>query len=113
MPAETYLDDVGRQRAVVLVFRVEEASGVARIAGPSRATDAMHVRVRLIGRRQVEVDDEIDALDVEPSRRDVGRHHDVVVATSQLAPRLIALLLGAVPEREAIIEERSAWAHTR
>src|SRR3546814_10405427 len=65
-----------------------------RFAGTARAasaTDAMHIRLR-IGRNVV-VDDEADALDVDPARSAVGGDADVDLAVLALDEHALARLL--------------------
>ncbi len=52
--------------------RRDEQNRVTRAAGSARAADTMDVTLDVVG--YVVVDDVRDALDVEPARRDVGRH---------------------------------------
>ncbi len=59
----------------------DERQRLARAARAAGAPDAVHVGLGLA--RQVEVDDQADALDVEPARGDVGRDEDVELARAQ------------------------------
>ena len=55
----------------------------------------MHVILEVV-RRQLVVDDALDALDVEPACGDVGRDHDRDSTFLELSERRFALALGAV-----------------
>jgi hypothetical protein len=67
-----------------------EAVG-ARPAGPARAVDVVGV----VGRR-VEVDDQGHRIDVDPSRRDVGRDQHIEPTRTKGGERTLALALAAV-----------------
>ena len=71
MDFQSYLHELSRAQ---LVSGVEEGVCDALLAGPAGAADA--VDVVLDGEREGEVEDVLDAGDVEAARRHVGRHQD-------------------------------------
>lgn len=79
-------------------MRLEERDGASGVATASGASDAVHVPRFLVRVWQVVDDHQIEVLDVEAARADIGRHDDVDLAALVLLPRLHALLLVAVPE---------------
>ncbi len=67
----------------------------SRSPGPAGATDAVHVRLRV--RRQVVVDHLCDVLDIEPARRQVGRHEHRRFRRTKLVQGTGARALALVP----------------
>jgi len=67
----------------------------ARLAGTRRAADAMHVVLERVGHGQV--DDGLNARDVEAARRQVGRAEHVHLLALEAVQRLDALRLRQTP----------------
>ena len=101
--ADGALDEL---QAVALGGR-HEADRLAGAAGTARAPDAVHVRLRLA--REVEVDDEADAVDVEAAGGDIRRDEHVERARAEALDDLLALLLRDVARdgrsRDATLDE--------
>ena len=78
------------------ILRPDERHRQAGLTGPPGASDAVNVDLRL--ERELEVDDQIEAVDVETARGDVGRHQhpDAVVAEPRHHEVAVALLEIAV-----------------
>ena len=87
-------EDVVQVARNVAVLLVEEADGLAGVAGAARAADAVHVLVDVGG--QVEVDDELDVGDVEAAGGDGGRDQDGLAARAEAAEGVLALRLALV-----------------
>src|ERR1700674_1097731 len=73
LPHET-LDRMQRSE----LFSVHQSKRVADILGATGPADAVHVIFRML--RHIVIDDVTHAGDVDPARRDVCRHHDLVFA---------------------------------
>ena len=90
----------------------DERDRLAAASGAPGAADAVHVR--LGAARQVEVDDEPDALDVEAAGRDVGGDEHAQRAAAQPVDDLLALALrdvaGQVGRLQAARDELAADA---
>ena len=71
--------------------RVRKVSAVP--VRPARPVRPIRSDVGVVLARDVEVDHEADALDVEATGGDVGRHQDVEGAVAQTLDELLALLL--------------------
>ena len=67
------------------------------MAGAAGASDAVHVAVKVVGRRrQIHVDDMLNTRHVEATRRHVGRHEHTARAGAESGKRGLALRLRAV-----------------
>ena len=79
---------------VLALVRRAERNGHALGAGARRAANAVHIAFGNI--RQLVVDDVRDLVDVDPTRRDVGRHQDAGKALAETVERRLALALALV-----------------
>ena len=97
-------DLVGRERILVegdlgrleepeeaQLGREQEQERLALLAGTSRTTDAVDVVTGVIGR--VELDDPVDAGNVESSSGDVGTEEDALLRVAELEEGVCPLLL--------------------
>ena len=71
--------------------REQEQERLALLAGASRTTDAVDVVTGVIGR--VELDDPVDAGNVESSSGDVGTEEDALLRVAELEEGVCPLLL--------------------
>jgi hypothetical protein len=78
----------------VLLARRHEQNGLALTAGAARTADPVDVGLGVV--RDVEVDHEADALDVEASGGDVGRHEDVHTTVAERLNGALTEVLGNV-----------------
>mmetsp|Transcript_30466 Transcript_30466/g.76481 ORF Transcript_30466/g.76481 Transcript_30466/m.76481 type:complete len:586 (-) Transcript_30466:154-1911(-) len=79
-----------QQDALALVL-VHKRGGHARLAAPTRAPNAMHVVLDLLG--HVKVDDVLDVGEVQPLGRHVGGHEHILLALLERLDGELALLL--------------------
>ena len=93
-PFERLAHDAFKLPDQVVIVGRDECERVASPFGAPRATDAMDVGIG--GIRHVKVDDVRDALNIKPTRRDIGGDHDAEMSALETAERHLALSLCAV-----------------
>src|SRR2546423_2901700 len=89
LPHETFDRLEGRQ-----LFAVHQRERVADILGAPSPADSMDVIFRML--RDIVIDHVTDAGNVDASRRDIGRDHDLVFAALETFERLDSLALRSV-----------------
>lgn len=85
--AELLLDPV----QVEPVVERDEVDGEAQVAVPSRAADAVQVRLCVLG--EVKVDDDVDGLDVDAARQEVRAHEVAAHAVAEVVEDAVAVRL--------------------
>ena len=85
--AELLLDPVEVEPVVVR----DQVDGEAQVAEAARAAHAVQVRLRGLG--EVEVDDDVDRLDVDPAREQVRGHEVAARAVAEVVEDAVAVAL--------------------
>src|SRR5438128_3377100 len=82
-------------------FGSDEGDSLTHLIRTACASNSMNVGVRRIG--HLVIDDRMNAIDVEPPRRNVGRNQHFVLSASEPLDRLASLVHRAVGmQRDAV-----------
>src|SRR4051812_12816573 len=76
------------------LFPVHEGEGIPHILGPAGPANAVYIILWML--RHIVIDDMTDAGYIKPARRDVGGHHDFVLAALETFECLDALALSPI-----------------